>query len=265
MFYMTASQKTKIIFLDFDGTVYSHASRSIPESTIEAINGLKEKGILVYLCSGRSKYEMKAFDLSRIDIDGMVLTNGQVITDMEDNILYEMAIEGELKEILVDMFREKKIPIYFAANDSLTINYVDDKVIDTQNAVSTSIPTIGEYNGETFYMCSAFTSSKEQYDRVMELKKIAEVTFWHEGVVDIVPKGASKAVGIDKVLEMHGIALEDTMGIGDGDNDYEMLEHCAIGIAMGNSRQMIKDIADYVTDDIDDDGLYNALRHYGLI
>ena len=55
------------------------------------------------------------------------------------------------------------------------------------------------------------------------------------------------------------------MGIGDGENDIGMLQHCAIGIAMGNAADNTKKSADYVTDDIDEDGVYNALKHYGLI
>ena len=99
----------------------------------------------------------------------------------------------------------------------------------------------------------------------MKLKEIAEVTFWHEGVVDVVPKGTSKALGIDKVLERHKLDISETMGIGDGENDYEMIEHCNIGIAMGNAKPVIKEIANYITDDIDNDGLSKALKYYELI
>ena len=48
-------------------------------------------------------------------------------------------------------------------------------------------------------------------------------------------------------------------------NDIEMLRCCGIGIAMGNSNPILKDIADHVTTDVDKDGLKNAFEHYGLI
>ena len=55
------------------------------------------------------------------------------------------------------------------------------------------------------------------------------------------------------------------MAFGDGGNDIEMLRHVAIGIAMGNAGDDVKAAADYVTDDIDDNGVANALRHFGVI
>ena len=79
------------------------------------------------------------------------------------------------------------------------------------------------------------------------------------------PKGISKAKGIDETLRRFGIPLEESLAIGDGENDVDMLKHCGIGVAMGNAADVTKAAADYITDDIDEDGLYNALKHFGLI
>ena len=55
------------------------------------------------------------------------------------------------------------------------------------------------------------------------------------------------------------------MAFGDGINDIEMLTYAALGVAMGNARAELKEIAQYVTTDIEDDGIYNALIHLGVI
>ena len=86
----------------------------------------------------------------------------------------------------------------------------------------------------------------------------------NEGI-DVVPKGTSKAIGVKRILEYYDIDQKDSMGIGDGENDIEMIKYCGIGVAMGNSEQKIKDIADYVCSDIDKDGIYNTLKHYQII
>ncbi|MDR3093560.1 MAG: HAD hydrolase family protein, partial [Bacteroidales bacterium] len=52
---------------------------------------------------------------------------------------------------------------------------------------------------------------------------------------------------------------------GDGGNDISMLRHVAIGVAMGNATDDVKAQADYVTNSVDDDGIGNALRHFGVI
>ena len=255
----------RAVFLDFDGTVYSHTSEGIPRSTIEAVRLLKEKGILVFLCSGRALPEMDDFDISELDPDGMILTNGLMAVGRNNEIIYDMPCSGELKEKLIAAFKRKKIPMYFCTMDDLFLNYLSDIVLRVQNAVSSGIPRVKEYEGETFYMASAFIDSKESYEEMMSLKDIAEITYWHEGAVDIVPKGISKPLGINRVLEKYSIPLEASLAIGDGENDADMLRHCAIGIAMGNSCNEAKEAADYVTEDIDADGIWLALKHYGII
>ena len=55
------------------------------------------------------------------------------------------------------------------------------------------------------------------------------------------------------------------MAIGDGGNDIAMLEHAGVGVVMGNASDEVKAVADYVTDSVDEDGVYNALKHFGLI
>jgi len=86
-----------------------------------------------------------------------------------------------------------------------------------------------------------------------------------ENVVEFVPKGTSKATGIKWLCNHLDIPLDETYAIGDSVNDLEMLESVGHGIAMGNSMPPVKEIAEYVTSDISDDGVKNALKHYGLI
>ena len=55
------------------------------------------------------------------------------------------------------------------------------------------------------------------------------------------------------------------MAFGDGGNDLSMLKHVHIGVAMGNAKDYVKDVADYVTDSVDEDGIYNALKHFNIL
>jgi Cof subfamily protein (haloacid dehalogenase superfamily) len=255
----------KAVFLDFDGTVYSHRSNSIPASTIEAIDRLRKKGILVFLCTGRAYSELLQFDLSELVLDGMILSNGQLIYDSNGRIIYDAPIEGILKEKLTDMFYDRKIPVYFGTRDDLILNLTNDFIFSIQNEINSAMPAVKDYDGEDFYMASAYIENETAMQEIMSLQDIAEITFWHNGAVDIVPRGVSKALGIDEIRKVYGIALSETMGIGDGENDIEMLKHCAVAVAMGNSLDLVKEAADYVTDDIDKDGIYQALKYYKLI
>ena len=61
------------------------------------------------------------------------------------------------------------------------------------------------------------------------------------------------------------VRYQEIIGFGDGENDADMLAFAGIGVAMGNGVDAVKAVADYVTDDIDADGIANALKHFGLI
>lgn len=253
----------KAVFLDFDGTTFSHYTNRIPESTIEAIKLLNKKGILSFLATGRCKKEMTWFDISRLELTGSILNNGQLAITNDEKIIYDEPIKEPLKSKLIDIFNEKKLPIYLLTYDDIFINYVADNVIETQNKVSSVVPPVKEYKGQNIYMASAFFTNEEEKKEFYCLD--ANITCWQEGAIDIVPKGSSKCNGIDEVIKYYGIDISETMAFGDGENDIEMIKHCCVGVAMGNGKDIIKANADYITDDIDEDGIYNALKYYNLI
>ena len=78
-------------------------------------------------------------------------------------------------------------------------------------------------------------------------------------------QGCTKQQGIDEMIRHFGISLDETMSFGDGGNDIPMIQHAAIGVAMGNALDSVKAVADYITDTVDNDGVAKALRHYGVI
>ena len=67
------------------------------------------------------------------------------------------------------------------------------------------------------------------------------------------------------MCDLLNISLDQCMAFGDAGNDIEMLQMCGIGVCMGNGKEMAKKAADYITTDIDDDGIYNALKHFDII
>ena len=67
------------------------------------------------------------------------------------------------------------------------------------------------------------------------------------------------------MLDYFGMDVSETMSFGDGGNDIPMLQYAHIGVAMGNATDNVKEIADYVTTSVDEDGIANALKHFGVI
>ena len=72
-------------------------------------------------------------------------------------------------------------------------------------------------------------------------------------------------MGLKSVLDFCGIARGESIAFGDGGNDTEMLLYAGTGVAMGNACEEAKRAADYVTTDVDDDGIRTAAAHFGLL
>lgn len=255
----------KIIFLDFDGTLYSHDLKKIPQSAIDALNKVHEKGIKIFLSSGRDKSEMSYFDLSKLSLDGMISLNGQVSYDAKFNVIDDHPIQGTLKKEIIKKFNEKKIPITLCSEKGFYINFVDEFVTEVQRRISSPVPNVGTYQDEKIYMASCFYENINMQKELMSLEDIATVTYWQDGGVDIISKGTSKATAIENIINLYNIKQEETMSFGDGHNDISMIKYCNIGISMGNGHEELKKAADYVSTALEDDGIALALKHFNII
>ena len=117
---------------------------------------------------------------------------------------------------------------------------------------------------EKVYQLNVFVSEEEEGD-FMQLMPNSKTARWTSHFTDIIPKDGGKNKGIDAIINHFGIKLEETMAFGDGGNDIDMLKHAGIGIAMENARDDVKEIADFITTSVDDDGVTNALKHYNVL
>lgn len=88
---------------------------------------------------------------------------------------------------------------------------------------------------------------------------------WCADFTDITAKGVCKAKGLREISRIRGIQIPETMAFGDGGNDLSIIREAGVGVAMGNSNDILLENADYITTSVDDDGVYNALSHYGII
>lgn len=254
----------KAAFFDIDGTLFSHTIHAIPESARRTVNLLREKGIKVFIATGRSLKETKRVPLGDMKFDGYVTLNGQICLDAEEKILFEAPIKGEDGAYLLDAFVNKKFPLAIVEKERIYINYIDDSVIRAQKSVNIPLLPIKEYQGAPIYQFIGYMNWEETGKIAPKIPN-CKITRWYDEGIDIISKDGGKANGIQKVLEFYGMTKEEIIAFGDSDNDMDMLEFAGIGVAMGNAEESVKAVADYVTTDIDEDGIWNACRHLELI
>ncbi len=254
----------KAVFFDVDGTLLSHTTGKVPESTRKAFEILHQKGIKTIVATGRHMSELSTLPVMDLHFDGYLTLNGQLLLDEARKVYAGTPINREEMEIVASIFKARRIPFVLIGKDNRYINYVDDVVIDTQTSTEGTIPDIGEYNGEDIYQCLAFVPDKSR-QLLDDILDECDITSWHETGIDIIPKDGGKSKGIALYLQNAHLEREEIMAFGDGENDIDMLEYAGTGIAMGNASDQVKAHADYITDSVDEDGIYKALVHFGLL
>ncbi len=254
----------KAIFFDIDGTLLSHKSKGIPQSTVAAFQELRKKGILLFAATGRHMLEMENLPLDPLEFDGYITLNGQLNLDVHKNIIDENPIHSEDVDVMIDVFNGKEIPIMIVERNKMYINFVDDQVRAAQEVISTPVPDVDLYRGEKVY---SFVIYDRDHQAAEIQKRLPHCTmvYWGNDAIDVIPRDGGKSIGIQHVIEKLGIKREEMMAFGDGQNDIDMLQFAGIGVAMGNASEEVKKEADHVTADIDEDGLALALKHFGIL
>lgn len=258
--------RPKAVFFDIDGTLYSHRTNRIPASALDAIQQLREKGILVFLATGRHKVQIETLPQFRgLKYDGGVTLNGGYCYDRNGVIFHNPICREDIAGLLAYL-EQHPIPCGFIEEEQSYINFYNDWVHQVHDTIHTPLLPLGDLRrglNEPVYQVLLYLTAGD--DDALPFMPHTKSTRWYTGGLDVIPAEGGKALGIQKVLEHYGIPRAQTMAFGDGENDLDMFEAVGFSVAMGNAVPMLRSVADHVTADVDDDGIAKALKHLGLI
>ena len=277
----------KIIFLDVDGTIVDYDNH-IPDSAREAIRKARENGHLVYVCTGRSKAEMPD-EIWNIGFDGMIGGNGSYV-EHKGQILLHQLIPYETAKRVADWLEARGLEFYLESNNGLFASrnfrevarptlrtYAlgkgasEDQVLhmEAEEALHGLI-----YDGDLYrddlnkisFILHSYQDHLDSKEAFPELKagtwggRGEEALFGDLGVKDI-----NKAYAVDLILDHLDADRANTIAVGDAKVDIPMLQACQIGVAMGNGGPEILAVADLITDDVGQDGLFKAFETLDLL
>ncbi len=256
----------KAVFFDIDGTLVSFKTHTVPPSTIEALHLLRKKGVKVFIATGRHYKSIN--NLGDLTFDGYVTLNGGYVFADRNKVIYKHAIsDKDIRALIRYQKEEGTFPCTFVMEEDLVMNYRNQAVDDVFRLLNFPAPPLApieEMYGKTVYQLIAFFTA-DQEKKIMRVLSDCESTRWNPLFTDIIPAGSSKSVGIDKIRAYFDFELDECMAFGDGGNDLQMLAHAGIGVAMGNAAEEVMKVADYVTSSVDENGIYNALKHFNII
>ena len=262
-FFMTI----QALFFDFDGTLQGFENHTISDSTAQALRLLKQKGYKIFIATGRNLLDLPN-ELNQFGFDGYINNNGGMCSDENRNPFHVEYISIEDVQALLTYDQENPFAFSFMTENGFSINRINDKVEKSFNYFGMKIPELMNVDEIDLYkimQMNFFVDEEEEAILMSEVMKNSVSSRWIEYFADINPKGISKMKGIERMAKRFNFDSNQTMAFGDGGNDISMIKGCKIGVAMGNANQSLKDVADYETTSVDDDGIWNALKHFQLI
>ncbi len=261
----------KALFFDIDGTLVSFKTHEVPRSAVEAIAAAVTRGVKVFIATGRPMAiinNLRPLQEAGL-ISGYVTMNGAYCFTQGD-IIHERPIDKQdvlnvaeicQREHLTGIFVSEHQMHVVNGNDLLRKIFVTNLGVDPNALPSDTME--GVLRQTIYQITPFFTAEQEELSR--HLFPHCEVNRWHPAFVDLTQRGTTKREGIARICDYYGLRPEECMSFGDGGNDVSMLHYCGIGVAMGNATDIAKEAADYVTTSVDDDGVKQALRQFGVI
>ncbi len=258
----------KAVFFDIDGTIWNFRNE-IPPSTVRAIHALRQNGHMAFINSGRCRSYIQNPKLLSIGFDGLISGCGTMI-EVGGETLFYYQIASDLMEHTIRTVRRYGFRPILEGREYLYLDY-DEFGEDAYGRkliaeMGEKLKTIEENWGA--WEVSKLACATENADRetcFRELSYAYDYMIHNEAVVEMVPKGFHKGTGLLHLCELLDIDPADTFAFGDGANDLGMIRDAGVGIAMGNGAPCIKEEADYITTSMEEDGIWNACRHFGLI
>jgi HAD-superfamily hydrolase, subfamily IIB len=260
----------KTIFFDVDGTLLTTRDGRpfcIPPSALEALDRLKRNGHQIAICSGRSEAFIHRF-FPGLFTSYVALNGSHVVYEGQTVRLRELSTERIAA--LTEHFDSFGCRYTFVGRDHAWARNVSEQSLarlDGEYGIPGYVMTNWKSEDVHAGMMDFLFHDEEDHRRCLPALDDTMVLNYHPGnrAADLSFKGEDKAGGIRAFLEYAGIDKSDTIGFGDGYNDIAMMEAVGFGVAMGNAVEKVKQMANYVTGAVFEDGIYHALEHLGLI
>ncbi|WP_028857142.1 HAD family hydrolase [Psychrilyobacter atlanticus] len=249
----------EMVVFDIDGTLTTDRN-NIPIRTIKTIKALKKKGKKVVLATGRSEVDLK-YILEKTGIDSFIANNGNLIKIKGETIYANHYTKKEV-ELIKKICKKSNFYFGLGCNSGIFIpqfKKVYKEYFHEMLNNSKIIFTLPNTTKIESIIIFAEGNIKNCFEKLN-----FDLIPWGERNFDLVRKNNSKAIAIDTIAKTYNIPPLKIACFGDGINDIEMIKYAGLGVAMGNAVEELKIVADYVTNSVDNDGIYNACKKHNI-
>ena len=259
-----------VLFFDIDGTILSEITREIPEDAARALKAAQAAGHLLFINTGRTVCSVPA-EIRRLKFDGYLCGCGTCIV-YHDEILFQRSLSRERGRAVIEkMFEcglggvaEGPEDVYFPERISRF-----DKLETTRRyfrAKGMGIECSMERGDFIYDKLFIYADGKSDLGSFLAfIDEDMEAMDRGGNAYEVIQKGYSKATACEFIVEKLGFTKDQAYVFGDSSNDLAMFEYADHAVAMGEHAQVLEPYTEYVTKTVEEDGIFHAMRHYGLI
>lgn len=246
--------KYKAIIMDVDGTAVKSSAEALPtKRVIDAVTRAKKK---IHVCIATSRPIIRVIDVIKaLGIDGpcVVSDSTQIYDPVTDKIIKTIYLDDDVASQVHSILLKHDAPILLNLGTS---EYMYKEGEIPKNLCGICVPDID------LVLADALITEISKISRV----SIFKVPSYKKGLawVTIASPKATKLHGVMSITHLLGIHPYDVIGIGDGYNDFPLLEAAGLAVAMGNAVPELKAIADYIAPTVDEDGVAAVIEKFIL-
>lgn len=269
-------QDIKLLALDMDGTLFTTEKEITPENRV-ALQKAQDLGVKVVITTGRPlkaiEHVLEELGLATAD-NYSVTFNGCLVQQNDGQVLSSSGLTFSELEVIAEQMGSLSLPIDVISGDVVYSlpSHGNHSIYHTANPMLqfieleslSDLPKDIPYNKvvvvfEATFLDQQIAKIPQKLYQQFELFKSRDI------ILEIMPKGIHKAVGLNLLVQHLGLTREEVMAMGDEENDLTMLEWAGLGIAMANGTNQVKEIADAVTTKTNDEsGVAEAVHRYIL-
>ena len=265
----------RLLALDMDGTVLT-SEKVISPRTADAIHAALKQGKEVLFATGRCPSEMKeyfeAFPEMKyaMCLSGALILNiqtGETLTDITipRSLAEKVLEEAEKLDAMVTVYAGHDVYVEHCRRGNM--NYFNCQCFASlYDDCAVWVDNIREalgVRGDQVYKINLYCHTREDWQKAADILSGLPLNY-ASGIpnnYEISPLGVNKGVGLEKLCEVTGISMSQTIAVGDEGNDLAMIQVAGLGVAMGNASDAVIEAADAMTADCDHDGVAEVIKN----
>ena len=281
---MDNNSDIKLIAIDIDGTLLNRQGQITRASRL-AIDEARKHGTQIAIATGRRFRTTKTI-LEELNVEfPAIVHEGALVKECHTaKTLFCNYIPKDICQELLEFFRDRRqaavlyVDCYrkgldFMVEEDAPGNYYYRSYLERYRRFGTVAKRLDDcLNLGVVEMCvfddipklmTLAAEVREAFDPRIVARMVAYQAYDQPGAcLEILRKGTSKWTGLSRVARKMGIRDEEILAIGDEINDLEMIESAGVGVAMGNGHRIVKEAADFVTEDTEHEGIAVAIHRF---